>query len=706
MPEKPTYRYDIQGLRAIAALLVAAYHIWFHRVSGAVDLFFFISAYFMTGSLLRRLPGEHIREAWAQVRHFWGNLLKRMLPQAWLVVAVTTLGTWLLTPMTWWRQILGEIIGAATFSVNWVLAAHGNDYLHAGDVASPVQHYWAMAVQMQVYLVWPLLIWAAIAVARRLKRSPAAAVVLMLAVTGGASLVHSIVLTATNQPLAYYDTLARFWEFCAGGIFAVALPRLERRMAGLPRTRLVAGWVGLLGLLGFGMIVNVSSAFPGIIAAVPLTFAALIFLSHNTGSRFSTERLLSSRPLTWLGSNSYGLYLWHWPIIVLWMAHNDQTQLTTPQGIVAIEAAIVLAWLSTRFVEQPIRRATSRTAPAADRRRSVRLGSLAVRLGALGASLALVIGAWAGDILRLTLVGARADNPGAAVLSPEYSGPQLFTTLQPALTSLSGEWPRWNADCHTVSGYGQEVSECELDARRDTDQSTAPTIFVTGSSHVDTWNTVLAELVQRQGWRMRVIVGPGCDMHAFTDEQPELAAGTVTSDACAAQNQIAFDEIRSEHPDVVFTTGNRSIEDQPEVVVDSRFLTRAEQLRTLGIPVIALRDNPRYTTSPSTCLAQARDPMTAVNRCSHDAATVLDPQPYDTFFPAPLFDDPQFVTMDLSSQFCPDNVCPPVIGGVTVYLDNSHPTRTYVESMAPVFDEAFTAALAQTQAAATTGADA
>jgi peptidoglycan/LPS O-acetylase OafA/YrhL len=245
-----------------------------------------------------------------------------------------------------------------------VLAAHGNDYLHAGDVASPVQHYWAMAVQMQVYLVWPLLIWAAIAVARRLKRSPAAAVVLMLAVTGGASLVHSIVLTATNQPLAYYDTLARFWEFCAGGIFAVALPRLERRMAGLPRTRLVAGWVGLLGLLGFGMIVNVSSAFPGIIAAVPLTFAALIFLSHNTGSRFSTERLLSSRPLTWLGSNSYGLYLWHWPIIVLWMAHNDQTQLTTPQGIVAIEAAIVLAWLSTRFVEQPIRRATSRTAPA------------------------------------------------------------------------------------------------------------------------------------------------------------------------------------------------------------------------------------------------------------------------------------------------------------------------------------------------------
>jgi peptidoglycan/LPS O-acetylase OafA/YrhL len=74
MPEKPTYRYDIQGLRAIAALLVAAYHIWFHRVSGAVDLFFFISAYFMTGSLLRRLPGVRVREAWAQVRRFWGGV--------------------------------------------------------------------------------------------------------------------------------------------------------------------------------------------------------------------------------------------------------------------------------------------------------------------------------------------------------------------------------------------------------------------------------------------------------------------------------------------------------------------------------------------------------------------------------------------------------------------------------------------------------
>lgn len=241
----PKYRNDIQGLRAVAALLVAVYHICFHRVSGAVDLFFFISAYFMTTSLLRRLDGEPLRAQWQQIRQFWSNLLKRMLPQGWAVLVVVALAAWYITPMTWWQQLISEFAGAATFTVNWVLAAHGNDYLHAGDVPSPVQHYWAMAVQLQVYVIWPILIWAAARMGRHLHLTSRRAVLLVLGVFGAASLAYSVFLTGVNQPLAYYDTFTRFWEFAAGGIFAVVLPHLR-----VPRpVRLVSGWIGLLGLV-------------------------------------------------------------------------------------------------------------------------------------------------------------------------------------------------------------------------------------------------------------------------------------------------------------------------------------------------------------------------------------------------------------------------------------------------------------------------
>ncbi|MCD7101219.1 acyltransferase family protein [Pseudoclavibacter sp. 13-3] len=690
----PKYRNDIQGLRAVAALLVAIYHIWFHRVSGAVDLFFFISAYFMTASLMRRLAGETAGDQWSQVRRFWTNLLKRMLPQAWTVLVVTALLTWIIMPITWWRQIISEVIAAATFVVNWVLAAHGNDYLHAGDVPSPLQHYWAMAVQLQVYLIWPMIIWGTIRVARRLGVSSRRSVFIALCGLGLISLGYSVFLTSVNQPLAYYDTFTRFWEFAAGGIFAIVLPYLR-----IPRIlRLLSGWVGLVGLLCFGMLVNVSASFPGFIAAVPLAFAALIFISTETGSKFSTEYLLSRRPVTWLGANSYGLYLWHWPILTLWLARNGQDQLSFAQGVVAIELAIALAWLTTKFVEAPLRRAAPSTAPRRrslqPTRRTIVVPSKALQgIGAIGLCLVLVMTLWATHIRQLTKVANGSDNPGAAVLQPGYDGPQLFDTLQPSLASLSSQWPEWSPTCETHAAYGQEISECTYDGRPADAADAHPTVFVTGSSHVDTWMTALAPLAQRHQWRIKSIVGPGCDMHAYSDDQAELTADTT--DTCAAQNQIALDRIREERPDAIFTTGNRSVPGSPELTVDSRFISRVEQLRQLDIPIIVLRDNPRFAADPNTCIAEQRDYQVGVEKCSVNRDDVLAPAAYDEAFPEPLFSDPSVVTMDLSDQFCTDTRCPPAIGGVLIYLDKSHPTKTYVRTMIPAFDQAFTSALTQ-----------
>lgn len=701
----PKYRNDIQGLRALAALLVAVYHIWFHRVSGAVDLFFFISAYFMTTSLLHRLPSG----GWATTVRFWQGLAKRLLPQAWAVLLVVAGVSYVITPMTWWRQMLQEITASATFTVNWVLAANGTDYLHAGDVVSPVQHYWAMAVQMQMYLVWPLVLWLATAVGRRIHAKITTSIGTVLGLLLVASLAYSVITTATNQPVAYFDTFARAWEFAAGGLFAILLPHLRPSRV----LRVTTGWAGVIGLLGFGMVFDVSNSFPGAIAAVPLAFAALIFIAGTDGKdgldavadRFGVGRWLSSRLLTWLGGISYGIYLWHWPIMTLWLARNGAEQLSFTQGLFAIELSILLAWGTTRFVEQPIRASTAvRPSAAAVATRKQAHQKLpwrqrahpVLRLGALATVLTLALGSWYANVYRLTARAAATSNPGAAVLAADYDGPLLFSQFTPSFAALDKQWPQWApTDCREEETYGPAVHICEYIPTdlEDADADAMSTVMVVGSSHADTWNTLLYRLAAQQRFRLQVIVGPGCDMQTYSNDEPDLVG--QTEDDCAAQNQVAWNILQADPPSVVFTVANRSVADSPETDFERRLSSRVLQITDLGVPVIALRDNPRYTTSPSTCVASERNLDQGVNSCAVERRTVLAEGTLADLFPPELQQDPLVIPMDLSDLFCPNDVCLPAIGGVLVYLDNSHPTREYVETMAPQFDERFMAAFRQ-----------
>ncbi|WP_306370448.1 acyltransferase, partial [Nocardiopsis sp. CC223A] len=328
------HRPGIEGLRAVAVLLVAAYHIWLGRVSGGVDVFLMLTGLLVTASLLRAATGPGIRYG-----AFLARLAARLLPTAALVVLVTLAGTWLFLPQSQWREAPGGAVAALLGHTNWHLALDSVDYLARTGVPDPFQHFWSLSVQWQFYLLWPALIAGAVLLARRAGRDPRRPLFWALAAVFALSLAYSVAVTHTNQPWAYFDTGARLWELALGGLVALLLPGLRPGRT----ARLLLGWGGLAALVLCGALLQVSTAFPGFAALWPtLAAAAVIAAGAPAGGAVGVDRLLSSRPLRYLGSISYALYLWHWPVLVFYLAATDR-DLATPQGGAIVLSVSVLA---------------------------------------------------------------------------------------------------------------------------------------------------------------------------------------------------------------------------------------------------------------------------------------------------------------------------------------------------------------------------
>ena len=259
------FRPEIQGLRAIGAVLVASYHIWIERVSGGI----------------RTLRDFRFSYAWLLVQSSRpaSNRRSKTL-RDWIDVPVVAYGNagynlhydlaFLLLPHTRWHAIILESAASTLNIENWKLAYSAIDYLDREDAASPFQHFWALSIQWQFYLIFGLsfLVLARIQPLRlgRINISIAAPLVLMLA----GSLAYSVYITQKDQAFAYFSTFARVWEFALGGLVAIVLPELRLPLA----VRIGFGWLGLAAVLSCGVLLNVSTVFPGYAALWPTCGAA------------------------------------------------------------------------------------------------------------------------------------------------------------------------------------------------------------------------------------------------------------------------------------------------------------------------------------------------------------------------------------------------------------------------------------------------
>jgi peptidoglycan/LPS O-acetylase OafA/YrhL len=341
-------RRDIQGLRALAVIAVISDHVFGWPAGGfaGVDVFFVLSGFLITGILLR----EHEATGRISLRSFYGNRLRRILPAAALVLAVTVGVGYALFNQTRAAATAWDAVSSFLFVANWRFAAAGTDYFQATAAPSVVQHYWSLSVEEQFYLVWPWLLILVLFLATRRPRTAGrgrAAIAVVAAVLVAASFGYAVWDSATHPTGAYFSTFSRAWELGIGAIVAVFLPALGR----LPALwRVPLGWAGLAGIVVSFFVISPAVQFPGPWAALPVVATALVIAAGAGGS---TRHLfpLTNPVSVYLGNMSYSLYLWHFPVLIfLSLLLPERTGQST---VVILAATLAVSLVSYYLVEQP-----------------------------------------------------------------------------------------------------------------------------------------------------------------------------------------------------------------------------------------------------------------------------------------------------------------------------------------------------------------
>ncbi len=352
-PADRRFRPDVQGLRAVAVVLVVLFHAHVPGFGGGyvgVDVFFVISGFVITGVLLR----ERSSTGSTSILSFYGRRARRILPAATLVIITTVVVSYPLLGPVSGDQTATDSLWASVFLINLHFAATGTNYLASQLPPSLLQNFWSLAVEEQFYLVYPATIVVVASISWRLSLRRRLGIVLGVAALG--SLLVSITQTSTNPTTAYFSPLPRVWELSLGGIVALSTEYLRRWPAPISS---VLSWLGLASILGAGAFYSASTAYPGWAVALPVFGAALIIAGGTAVPERGAERLLRMRPFQWIGLISYSLYLWHWPVLTLVAERRGTGNLPVSESLLWLVVSLGLSIATYRLVENPIRRSPS-----------------------------------------------------------------------------------------------------------------------------------------------------------------------------------------------------------------------------------------------------------------------------------------------------------------------------------------------------------
>ncbi|WP_459958950.1 acyltransferase family protein [Nocardia sp. IFM 10818] len=657
------YRDDLDGLRGVAIALVVAFHVWMGRVSGGVDVFLVLSGFFFTGMLLRHIEKTGRAGAGATLRRTG----RRLLPALVVVLAAIAIATVVARPYTQWSDISAQLLASGFYFQNWYLAIAELDYAAPDPSISPLQHLWSMAVQGQFYLVILVVIalWARVRPQWDRHRVALLSLLLLGAVV---SFRYAAIGSAQHQAWTYYDSGARAWELLTGAALAVAVPWIS-----LPAwMRWAAGILGLGMVVSCGLLIDGAAHFPGPAALFPVAATLLLILSGlhvPAAGRPWANRVLASRVCTELGVLAYPLYLWHWPILIFYLAETGREHARFGDGLLVIAVSLLLALATARLIEAPLRRrsGTNATAPTWYRRGA---GVLAATAG-----VSVLVSASGWQVVAMT----NPPQPPQVLVPNRYPGAAaLIDGIDPAPEPLRPSLLEGFADAPAPTLDGCITPDREVRSCTYGDTAAHRAIAVVGGSHSEQWIPALELLSRDYGFRVVTFLKENCPLTLA--DQPSYEEAPFPE--CREWSEEVLERLAVDRPDWVFTVSTRFRPYADGDEVPPEFLDVWTALSERGLNVLALRDTPRLRHGgvfyrAVDCLAQ-RD--TTPESCGVPRAVALD-----LLDPAeePAAAYPNIYPLDLSNAICRSDRCRVAEGNVLIYRDEHHLTASYVRSLAP-----------------------
>jgi peptidoglycan/LPS O-acetylase OafA/YrhL len=674
LPDKlvtPThFRPDIQGLRAVAVVLVMIFHFWPGYLPGGyigVDVFFVISGYLITGILARELE----KHGSISVLQFYGRRIRRLVPCATVVLTVTAALTIFLLPATQWRNVVHGILASALYVENWDLIHKSANYLNAFFPPTPVQHFWSLSVEGQFYAFWPFVIALADRLVLRGRFRGPVPIVVFSGIAAFSFFGGLIICYQASVP-AYFSTLTRIWELALGGA-VVFIEQANRPTTG---RSVVFGWLGVISILAAGATLSNHTLFPGYAALLPTCGAGLVILAGGNGSPLCVSRYLATAPLRYVGDISYSMYLWHWPIVIF--AKEIWGEIGFAEGLLLFALCVTLSHGTWTYVEKPF------YSPKDSNKRLLINGPW---LGLICTSLSITFALGLFGYLKFLQqngISTAVDStsyPGALALAPGFGGLDIKRPFIPS--ALNAKY-----DSADTESNGCEVPYSDYEAKgcRYGVAGSAVKVALVGDSHAEQWLPALDVIAGLHPMEITVYVKSHC---AFSAELQFLFEEGRPYRECSEWTRRLLDKLKRNPPSLLITgevngyqvVGSPSDEEESSRRMAGGYIAIWNELGKAGIPLVAIADTPFMPFDVPDCLARRG---ATVQKCSVAKSKAL--KSYD-----PLVDaaarDKMAKLVDMNDLICGPDICSAVVGNVLVYQDSNHLTRTYARTLAPMLDE-------------------
>lgn len=668
------FRPDIEGVRAIASLQVMLFHAGVSWMAGGfvgVDVFYVLSGFLVTAGLLREAESRGVINFW----DFMGRRFRRLLPVSALVIILTVLATYYWMGPTAGNSVAEDAAWTSLFLANWRFIAVGTDYLGAQSAASPLQHYWTLAVEGQFYIVWPLIMLAIALIARKVTgvsvRTITAVTLIVMFVV---SYWWSITSTESQATVAYFSTFTRAWEIAAGCLLAVFAPRI----LSIPRaigTWLMVGGVALI--IGSSFILLNDYPFPGWIAILPVAGACAVIMGGSVAADSWIDRILALPPFQLLGKLSYGMYLWHWPILQIAPSAIGRP-LTLLEKLLVLVISTGLAAITFYAVENPLRNISML---------KKRPPQWSWAFGALLIALPIALGI---GTIRANQEPAPITIADAA--QTDYpSGAEVLAEVQAAVDV--DEWPEqapridnpaYSDECD-VTRAATSSSACVHG-----DPNGSRTAVIYGDSHAAMWIPTFDLIGKASDWKIIQLNKPGCVAPDFPTFSNVLGREYTE---CIEYRAWAVEKIAEIEPDLVIitsaydgslrSTGDEGTTEGVEQAWEEGLGKTIDAVSPHADRVIVLGDQAYPTQAGIQCLEanpndvkKCGDPLEDAVHVEHNAMEKRVAEEHGAEY------------VDIVPWMCTDTFCPAVINGITVHRDRMHINETYAVWLSEVLGNA------------------